>query len=374
MALELHKEGPAWGEGAPVLVLQFDGAMDAGGAGHIAVAQMLRSLKVQRVATLDADALIDYRSHRPLLTVEDWVATEMTMPELALDLVQDDLGRPFLLLHGPEPDLKWDSVATWLAEVAKAAGVEITISLHGLPAGTPHTRPSQVHVQATHASMVPDQMHMLHPMRFPAPLSSFLQFRLAETGIEGIALLAAVPFYMNDRPYPAAASAVLGRLSELADLTLPVGDLEREAAEESKAISTFLEDNPEVNRTVEALEKHYDLMSGPEGIVPLGNLPEDQPHHGAPKESKNIGDVIEAYLANVTANVSGDESGAGTSPSPAVHGGDLPEDRPDTIEDVLRRIEARRTNPGATRRRGRGRHRATPEQPRGGDGAPAHEA
>ena len=243
-AHDLYADGPAVGAKARILLIHFDGAIDAGGAGRMAVAQMLRSLHNERVATFDPDALIDYRSHRPVTTVENWVSTQVRVPEIVLDLVEDDMGHPILVLHGAEPDARWESFARAVGHIAERSGVEITFSLHGVPSGVPHTRPTPVHVQATDSSLLPDQTQMANYMQFPSPLSTFIQVRLAQRGIGGIALLGAVPYYMSDTGYPAAAGALLRSLSKFADLSLPVGDLEQGAAQDQEAIEKLVEDNP----------------------------------------------------------------------------------------------------------------------------------
>lgn len=326
----LYEDGPAAGSHAPILLTHFDGAMDAGGAGGLAVSQMLRSLDSRRVATFDSDLLVDYRSHRPLVTVEDWVTTDIEMPEIALDLVHDDLGHPILLLHGPEPDAKWEAFAQAVSDIAHEAGVEISFSLHGIPSGVPHTRPTPVHVQATDASLIPEQPQLAGIMQFPAPMTTFLQERLSTTGIEGVALLASVPYYMSENAYPGAASALLGRLSSLADLSLPVGDLERGASEDLGEVSKLIAGNSEVAGTIEALERHYDAMSGGGDPESTPTLPE-----GVWDESStgDIGDVIEAYLANVAKRekgLEGEDEDDEVDPDTG--------DRAETVADVLERL------------------------------------
>ena len=178
-AADLYADGPAVGAKAKILLIHFDGAIDAGGAGRMAIAQMLRSLHNERVATFDADALMDYRSHRPIVTVDNWVASpDMVMPETVLDLVEDDMGNPILVLHGAEPDAHWESFTTAISEISERAGVEITFSLHGVPSGVPHTRPTPVHVQATDASLLPSGVQVTNHMQFPSPLSTFVQIRM----------------------------------------------------------------------------------------------------------------------------------------------------------------------------------------------------
>ena len=91
-ATDLYADGPAAGAKAKILLIHFDGAIDAGAAGRMAIGQLLRSLHNERVATFDADTLMDYRSHRPIVTVDNWVSSpDMVMPETVLDLVEDDM-------------------------------------------------------------------------------------------------------------------------------------------------------------------------------------------------------------------------------------------------------------------------------------------
>lgn len=339
---------------ARILVAQFNGAFDAGGASRLAVEEMLRSLPSERVATFDPDAFLDYRSHRPFATVQNWVVESMEAPELVLDRVKDDLGNPVLVLHGAEPDAKWESFARIVAGLAAEAGVEIVVAFHGVPSGVPHTRPTPVHVQATEKSLIPEQPQMAQTMRFPAPMTTFLQTRLAERGIHGIMFLAAVPFYVADSAYPAGASALLGALSELADLSLPVGELEQDAAEEQAAIERLLESNAEMQHTVSALEEHFDAWSGVGSVgVPLGDLGSRAPLGAERKNEKDIGDVIEAYLANLEESPA-EGAAADEKPVEAV------DDGLDPLQAALRRVELRRSNPEAAKRSGAPRHRAAP--------------
>ncbi|MDU1521011.1 MAG: PAC2 family protein, partial [Actinomyces sp.] len=157
---EAYDDGPAKGARAPILLTHFDGAMDAGTAGHLAIEQLLHTLDTQRVATFESDMFIDYRSHRPVMNIDDWVTTSLEVPEIALDLVYDDAGVPLLVLHGPEPDAKWETFVRAVSHLAEQAGVEISFSLHGIPSGVPHTRPTPVHMHATDGSLLPEQPQM----------------------------------------------------------------------------------------------------------------------------------------------------------------------------------------------------------------------
>jgi len=73
--------------GRPVLIQALTGFVDAGSAGRLAREHLLETLPGQVIATFDIDALLDYRSRRPvMLFVEDhWESYEE--PTLALHLL-----------------------------------------------------------------------------------------------------------------------------------------------------------------------------------------------------------------------------------------------------------------------------------------------
>ena len=180
-------------------------------------------------------------------------------------------------------------------------------------------------------------------MQFPSPLSTFMQIRMGQRGIGGLALLGAVPYYMADTGYPAASSALLTSFAEFADLSLPVGDLEQGAAQDQENIAKLVEGNPDISQTVSNLEEHFDAWTGGEGAIPLPGLGQRPSAGGEEKTPKDIGDVIEAYLAQVSR--AQDEEIESVQRAPRTEESvDL--SKPDTIEDVLARIEARRNGHG----------------------------
>ena len=226
----------------------------------------------------------------------------------------------------------------------------------GVPSGVPHTRPTPVHVHTTDASLVPAQPHMAATMQFPGSIVSFLQWKLKQAGIDGMTLLAIVPYYMSESAYPAASSAILRKLTEFSGLSLPVGDLEQGAAEDLDTFAALVDANPEVQHTVRALEEHYDSFSGDGLGIPLNavpsafNVPNPQDKES---DASGITDAIEAYLASVTDGA----AGVDTSEEPA----ETPVQAPSTEEllaQALERIAQREkkgegsTVPHAPRHRG----------------------
>ena len=92
--------------GSPVLIQALDGFVDAGSARRLAREHLLSSHGSRILATFDVDALLDYRARRPAMTfdIDHWA--DYAEPVLALHLLHDAEGTPFLLLAGPEPDFQ----------------------------------------------------------------------------------------------------------------------------------------------------------------------------------------------------------------------------------------------------------------------------
>ena len=125
-----------------MLLYYLDGFIDAGGAGRLLATHLLSTLDHQEVASFDVDSLIDYRSRRPVMTFtkDHWESYDA--PELAVHLLHDAAGTPFLLLNGPEPDHVWEGFTGAVRQaVASALGVRLAVGFHGIPMGVPHTRP-----------------------------------------------------------------------------------------------------------------------------------------------------------------------------------------------------------------------------------------
>ena len=95
--------------GTPVLIQALDGFVDAGAAKRLAREHLLATHESKVIATFDVDTLLDYRARRPMMTfdIDHW--SDYADPQLALHLLHDSDGTPFLLLAGPEPDVQWEA-------------------------------------------------------------------------------------------------------------------------------------------------------------------------------------------------------------------------------------------------------------------------
>ena len=244
-----------------VLLHHFDGAMDAGHAGALAIEQLLMTLPHERLATFDVDTLTDYRARRPVMTYATHTYESVIMPELVLDLLQDDEGEDLLVLHGAEPDFRWNEFVGAVTHLAVSMGVSRAVGMTGLPLATPHTRPPYVHHHGNRPELLPEQPDFFGRVEVPGSMSAFLELRLGQAGLDSRGLSAGIPHYVARDDYPAGAAALLAAVSESTGLALPVGDLEAAANINRAEIDAEAAGQPEVAAVVSALEAQYDAVA-----------------------------------------------------------------------------------------------------------------
>ncbi|VTR76447.1 MULTISPECIES: proteasome assembly chaperone family protein [Cellulomonas] len=254
-------EARAAGGSGPVLVHAVRGFVDAGGAGRLAAEHLTEQLSSERLATFDVDQLLDYRSRRPTVTFDSDHWGEYDEPELAIDLVRDTSGVPFLLLHGVEPDVQWERFAAAVRQIVERFDVPLTVGMHGIPMGIPHTRPLSVTAHANRPELVADYTSWFGTVQVPADAGSLLEIRLGQSGHDAMGFAVHVPHYLAQSPYPQASITGLEHVQRAAGLELDLGELASAAEETLLEVERQVEDSPEVAAVVHALEQQYDAFS-----------------------------------------------------------------------------------------------------------------
>jgi predicted ATP-grasp superfamily ATP-dependent carboligase len=273
------------------LLWYFDGFIDAGAAGRLAAEHLLETLDHTVVATFDVDRLIDYRSRRPVMTFarDHWERYDRL--ELAVHLVHDAAGTPFLLLTGPEPDHEWERFSAAVGELSQRLGAGLAVGFHGIPLGVPHTRPLGVTAHATRPELVSGDRPLPSQLQVPGSIAALLEFRFGEAGRDAAGFAVHIPHYLAQAAYPAGAVRLLESVTGLTGLSVPDESL-REAARRTDAeINRQVEASAEVTEVVRALEQQYDAAAeaGPEPglLADQENMP----------TAEELGEQFERFLA-----------------------------------------------------------------------------
>ena len=245
----------------PVLVHAVRGFVDAGSAGQLAAEHLTDELTTSRLATFDVDQLLDYRSRRPIMTFDQTTWSSYTEPELVVDLVEDTNGVPFLLLHGVEPDVQWERYVAAVRQIVERFDVPLTVGLHGIPMGIPHTRPLSVTAHATRPELVADHPSWFGTVQVPASASALLELRLGQSGHDAIGFAIHVPHYLSQSAFPQASQMALRKIETATGLELGVDGLTEAAQAAMQEIERQVEGSEDVAAVVHALEEQYDAFT-----------------------------------------------------------------------------------------------------------------
>jgi PAC2 family len=287
--LEGRKEGP-------VLVHALDGFLDAGNAAHLA-AKHLRSLEAGRVvASFSIDDFYDYRARRPPMTFVEHHYEGYEAPRLVVRLSHDRDGTPYLLLHGPEPDMHWEAFALAVRTIVEHFGVRLTVAMGAVPMAVPHTRPVMLTNHATTPDLLIQQNVWRGQIRVPASAQSLLEFRLGEWEHPACGFVAHIPHYVAQLDYPLASVALLESVGRTTGLSWDLTELRAAGEARTIEIAAQIEDSEEVRDVVTGLEQQYDSFyraeSGEEASLPLADEQELP-------SGEEIGAEFERFLAGL---------------------------------------------------------------------------
>jgi predicted ATP-grasp superfamily ATP-dependent carboligase len=276
------------------MVAVLDGFLDAGNAAALAARHLVRLSEGPVVATFDVDELHDYRARRPPMSFVRDHYESYDAPRLVVRLLHDAGDTPYLLLHGPEPDIRWEAFARAVRAVVERFDVARVVSMGSVPMAVPHTRPVAITHHANRPELLAGDSPWRGELRIPSSAQALLELRLGEWGHDAQGFVAHIPHYLAQLDYPRAAADLLELVERAGRLTLDLGELRAEAQDREEEIAQYLASNDEVSDVVRALEQQYDAFERAEqsgGSL----LATDQPL----PTGEEIGEQVEQFLAGL---------------------------------------------------------------------------
>lgn len=244
-----------------VMLCDFRGFMDAGSAAEGVSDHLLEAFEATEIARFDTDQLVDYRARRPSMTFANDRWEDYEKPELVAYLLHEVAGRPLVLLTGQEPDFGWERFVAAVTQLVERWGVGVTIGMHGIPMGTPHTRPLGITPHATRAELLHGRQSLFNRLKVPGNVAALLELRLGEAGHDAMGFAVHVPHYLAQSAYPAASVALLETITSTTGLSIPLEELREAARQVDAEVDEQVRASQEVTDVVEALERQYDMFA-----------------------------------------------------------------------------------------------------------------
>jgi proteasome assembly chaperone (PAC2) family protein len=305
---------PPVGLRRPVLMAGFGGWGDAGSAASIALRHLLGERAPLPTAMVDPSACYDFTVARPLTTRtgdrRGWV---LEYPKAAFYPVRlPDAQQDLLILLGPEPHFRWPELAPAIMAYARAAGVELVLTLGAYVGPVSHLS-APVSQRALDPALKRRLTGLdLHGTDYEGPTAfvTALLHAASGAGVPAASLWVATPPYLQ-AGNPVAALALLDAAGRVARLPLQMARLKDVADTFLRDVEAALEEHPELaaqlkemlEAEAEADEDEEEPIGGETHARWRGPDPDRPPPDAPPglPTGKGLVEAVERYLREAKA-------------------------------------------------------------------------
>jgi proteasome assembly chaperone (PAC2) family protein len=277
----------------PVLLLAFTGWVDAAEVSTTAIKFLVDRWEAKKFAELDPEEFYNFTRNRPQIQIEPDFTRTLSWPETNLYYHVDPmLDRDFVLMVGAEPNFKWRTFAEEVLAVCQRVEVASALSLGGVIADVPHTRPAQITTFTSDPEIIarfPDLGTRRSRYQGPTGIIGVLSDAFTRANIPFGNMRGPVPHYIAASPNPKVVRALLTRVSELYGLGLDLSQLDQEIRRFEKQVNEALVDMHDVADYVKGLE---DRMEDPE---PDSTSPDPDRTTGGAEELPSGEDIVRQF-------------------------------------------------------------------------------
>ena len=319
--------------GGLTMVVALQGYADAGLAVAGSAGHLIDALDHRPLVNFNNDELVDYRSRRPAVTMVGDAVADSAELELSLQVVRDNAGKPFLLLSGPEPDLRWDAFSQAVADLVERFDVRRTVSLYSAPMTVPHTRPLGIIAHGNDRELLAGHRTWGQRVTVPGAASLRIELELNRRGRTTCGFTAQVPHYVAASDYPLAALRLLEAVADAGDLEFPLTALERESDKVAELLAEQARESEEVAGIVRMLEHQHDEEERRRSTLESNPLVRAD---GSMPSADELGAEFERFLATqIAAPERDDEPTSGSLAEPVVSDDSVvPDDSGESPEDA----------------------------------------
>jgi len=249
----------------PIMIAAFEGWNDAAEAASGVIDHLLETWEAEQVAEIDPEDYYDFQVNRPVVGAADEETRAITWPTTRIYVVRPvESARDLVLVRGLEPNMRWRQFCAELIESADQLGVQLVVALGALLADTPHTRPIPITGTASDVQLASALEFERSRYEGPTGINGVFQDACGSSDLPCASLWAAVPHYVAQPPCPKATLGLIGRLEDLIETSIPVGDLVEQARAWERGVDELAREDTEISAYVAALEEARDASDLPE--------------------------------------------------------------------------------------------------------------
>ncbi|MBI2764565.1 MAG: PAC2 family protein [Chloroflexi bacterium] len=258
---------------SPVVIVAFEGWSDTGTVTTDTARRLIDAYSAERFLQVDAEDYFVFTETRPTVHIDDNGIREIRWPETEAYYARlMDAAHDIVIVTGIEPNLRWRTFSTRLAEVVAAFTPSLVCTLIARPAATPHTRPIPVSGSSADPALAAKFGLGRSLYQGPTGIVGVLHDALRRRGCPLISLSAGVPHYLNVDENPPATLALLRALEPVIGLAPPLGDLDEEGARFLERVEEASRGDDQIATYVHTLEEHYGENDG-DDEAPAAELP-----------------------------------------------------------------------------------------------------
>lgn len=236
-------------------IFAFEGWNDAGESATTALQFVDEAICSVPLAAIDPENFYDFTVCRPEVFTDADNRRQIRWPGNQFRFGSADSTREIVTYSGVEPHLKWRGFCDCITEVTRKTQVERVILLGSYLADVVYSQPVQITGYASNEGVL-DSIG-ISPSHYQGPtgILGVLGARFEADGYEVVSLWAGLPHYINARPNPRGALALLQVLEDFLELEVDLEPMYRSAAEFEERISRLVSGDPELSDYVKQLKR-----------------------------------------------------------------------------------------------------------------------
>ena len=219
----------------------------------------------QLIAEIDSEEFFDFQVNRPQVSLDELDNRTITWPSTQIFAVSvPQFSRDLVIVKGIEPSMHWKSFVREILDLADDLEVSLVITVGSLLADVPHSRPISVGLSASNPALAKNLNLEISRYEGSTGILGIINDGALRRGIDAISMWAAIPHYAANSPSPKASLALIHAIEDFLEMTIPLGDLPREADEWEKEIDDLAKEDTDVADYVKSLEESKDAQDLPD--------------------------------------------------------------------------------------------------------------